>query len=106
MGSMYIIYNIQSWDYYLECILSNIIYSKTIPKPCCSFFSDNLLAFQNWLEFSHLRKTPPEELPILLQGILAGTENRSEIFKVLAQFIDLGPWAAKHIVSVGIITYV
>eukprot|EP00834_Sanchytrium_tribonematis_P004947 NODE_271_length_11194_cov_0.541595.p1 type:complete len:932 gc:universal NODE_271_length_11194_cov_0.541595:7846-10641(+) len=70
-----------------------------------SFFSDQLTAFEIWLEqrSGHVYKSP-EQLPILLQ-VLLSQAHRSRALILLAKFLDLGAWAINEALSVGIFPY-
>eukprot|EP00835_Amoeboradix_gromovi_P002107 NODE_112_length_19362_cov_0.399678.p2 type:complete len:1172 gc:universal NODE_112_length_19362_cov_0.399678:13353-9838(-) len=69
------------------------------------FFSDQLTAFEIWLEqrSKHVYKSP-EQLPILLQ-VLLSQAHRSRALILLAKFLDLGAWAINEALSVGIFPY-
>ena len=99
------------------------------------FFSEQLQAFQVWLEQGSDRKRvrvvcwplpgaqahppaltlshalcpgatqPPEQLPIVLQ-VLLSQSHRLRALRLLAQFLDMGPWAVNLALSVGIFPYV
>ena len=71
----------------------------------CSFFTEQLTAFEVWLEYASEEKGPPEQLPIVLQ-ILLSQLHRFRALVLLAKFLDLGPWAVDHALSVGIFPYV
>merc|ERR1712178_292971 len=70
-----------------------------------SFFTEQLTAFEVWLEYASEEKRPPEQLPIILQ-ILLSQMHRFRALVLLAKFLDLGPWAVDHALSVGIFPYV
>lgn len=72
------------------------------PSP---FFSEQLTAFEVWLEFGSETKRPPEQLPVVLQVLLSQT-HRLRALVLLARFLDLGPWAVNLALSVGIFPYV
>ena len=69
------------------------------------FFSDQLTAFEIWLEqrSAHVFQSP-EQLPILLQ-VLLSQAHRSRALILLAKFLDLGAWAINEALSVGIFPY-
>uniref|UniRef100_A0A6B2KWT6 Raptor N-terminal CASPase-like domain-containing protein n=1 Tax=Arcella intermedia TaxID=1963864 RepID=A0A6B2KWT6_9EUKA len=69
------------------------------------FFSEQLTAFEVWLEFGTEDKNPPEQLPIVLQ-VLLSQQHRLRALELLARFLDLGPWAVNQALSVGIFPYV
>jgi Flp pilus assembly protein TadB len=43
---------------------------KTISFRHCSFFTEQLTAFEVWLDYASKDKKPPEQLPIVLQVLL------------------------------------
>jgi WD40 repeat protein len=77
------------------------------------FFSEQLTAFEIWLEFSSIRVANdtdgtfecPEQLPIVLQ-VLLSQAHRVKALTLLRQFLDLGSWAVNLALSVGIFPYV
>lgn len=77
------------------------------------FFSEQLTAFEIWLEFASLRKSAeadspidsPEQLPVVLQ-VLLSQAHRVRALALLRQFLDLGPWAVNLALSLGIFPYV
>ena len=69
------------------------------------FFSQQLKAFEVWLEHGHPGKSPPEQLPIVLQ-VLLSQSHRLKALVLLGRFLDMGPWAVDLALSVGIFPYV
>ena len=59
------------------------------PSP---FFSEQLTAFELWLEHGSPDKQPPEQLPIVLQVLLSQV-HRLRALVLLGRFLDMGPWA-------------
>lgn len=51
------------------------------------------------------KRTPPEQLPIVLQVLLSQV-HRTRALELLGRFLDLGPWAVNLALSVGIFPYV
>ena len=47
--------------------LPDILGDQTLDYKFSSFFTDQLTAFEVWLEFGAESKKPPEQLPIVLQ---------------------------------------
>lgn len=108
----------KSWDLAVDmCIIQ-------LPKIMCSdpysnfqiyrsstFFSEQLTAFEVWLEKAVPYRSvldshsPPPQLPIVLQVLLSQT-HRLRALVLLCQFLDLGPWAVHQALSVGIFPYV
>lgn len=71
----------------------------------CQFFAQQLSAFQVWLINGSQIKSPPEQLPIVLQFLLSQA-HRLQALELLGRFLDLGPWAVNSALSVGIFPYV
>ena len=78
------------------------------------FFSEQLTAFEVWLEFAPIRKMylkngmsmdSPEQLPVVLQVLLSQV-HRVRALRLLRQFLELGPWAVNISLSLGIFPYV
>ncbi|CAH0389097.1 unnamed protein product [Bemisia tabaci] len=69
------------------------------------FFEEQLTAFQVWLELGSEERSPPEQLPIVLQVLLSQV-HRLRALELLGRFLDLGPWAVNLALSVGIFPYV
>ena len=73
------------------------------------FFSEQLTAFEVWLDFTSNRtdgcSRPPEELPVVLQ-VLLSQAHRVRALTLLKRFLNLGPWAVNLGLSVGIFPYV
>lgn len=61
--------------------------------------------FQVWLKFGDENRSPPEQLPIVLQ-VLLSQAHRLRALDLLGQFLDIGPWAVNLALSVGIFPYV
>ncbi|XP_011623063.1 regulatory-associated protein of TOR 2 isoform X1 [Amborella trichopoda] len=72
------------------------------PSP---FFTEQLTAFEVWLDHGSERKKPPEQLPIVLQ-VLLSQSHRFRALVLLGRFLDMGPWAVDLALSVGIFPYV
>ncbi|KAL4426136.1 hypothetical protein ABPG77_007418 [Micractinium sp. CCAP 211/92] len=72
------------------------------PSP---FFSEQLTAFELWLEHGGPDKRPPEQLPIVLQVLLSQV-HRLRALVLLGRFLDMGAWAVDLALSVGIFPYV
>lgn len=81
------------------------------------FFSEQLSAFEIWLDFASTRKASPdhsdtrepfespEQLPTVLQVLLTPA-YRIRALILLRRFLDLGPWAVNLALSLGILPYV
>jgi regulator-associated protein of mTOR len=73
-----------------------------VPSP---FFSEQLTAFELWLDHGSADKPPPEQLPIVLQVLLSQV-HRLRALILLGRFIDMGSWAVDLALSVGIFPYI
>ena len=72
------------------------------PSP---FFSDQLTAFELWLDHGCKDKSPPEQLPIVLQVLLSQV-HRLRALVLLGRFLDMGSWAVDLALSGMKIGYV
>lgn len=98
----------QAWDLaadYCLAQLPKLIANPNLEFKHCTFFTEQLTAFEVWLEFGADGKKPPEQLPIVLQ-VLLSQQHRLRALVLLAKFLDLGPWAVNQGLSVGIFPYV
>jgi hypothetical protein len=86
---------------------------KTGPASSVSspFFSEQLRAFEVWLEYASIHKDrieqleSPEQLPVVLQVLLSQV-HRIRALELLRRFLALGPWAVNLSLSLGIFPYV
>lgn len=81
------------------------------------FFSEQLSAFEIWLDFAAINMSSPgrsdslepfespEQLPIVLQVLLTPA-YRVQALMLLRRFLDLGPFAVNLALSLGILPYV
>ncbi|SGZ39943.1 related to Target of rapamycin complex 1 subunit KOG1 [Hanseniaspora guilliermondii] len=83
----------------------NEVVEGNVQQQYSDFFVQNLTAFELWLKYGSSKKTPPEQLPIVLQVLLSQL-HRSKALVLLAKFLDLGPWAVYLSLSIGIFPYV
>ncbi|XP_067942309.1 regulatory-associated protein of mTOR-like [Watersipora subatra] len=97
----------QAWDYTLDACLSQLpaIASKKAEFQYSTFFSEQLTAFQVWLEHLHVNSSSPDQLPIVLQVLLSQV-HRLRALELLSRFLDHGPKAVSLALSVGIFPYV
>ncbi|KAF3776242.1 Regulatory-associated protein of TOR 1 [Nymphaea thermarum] len=97
-----------AWDMAAEICLSQILPTHAEPdaefQPS-PFFTEQLTAFELWLEHGSQHKRPPEQLPIVLQ-VLLSQSHRFRALVLLGKFLDMGPWAVDLALSVGIFPYV
>ncbi|KAF8007708.1 hypothetical protein BT93_K1645 [Corymbia citriodora subsp. variegata] len=97
-----------AWDMAVEICLSQLPSliedsgAEFMPSP---FFTEQLTAFEAWLDHGSEHKKPPEQLPIVLQ-VLLGQSHRFRALVLLARFLDMGPWAVDLALSVGVFPYV
>lgn len=97
-----------AWDMAAEICLSQLPLllrdsdAEFQPSP---FFTEQLTAFEVWLEHGSERKKPPEQLPIVLQ-VLLSQSHRFRALVLLGRFLDMGAWAVDLALSVGIFPYV
>ncbi|XP_061517571.1 regulatory-associated protein of mTOR [Anopheles gambiae] len=96
-----------AWDLALDQALAQLpdVLEKGKPFQHSPFFEEQLTAFQVWLEGSTEQRSPPEQLPIVLQVLLSQV-HRLRALELLGHFVDLGPWAVNLALSVGIFPYV
>ena len=102
----------QSWDLAAESCLSqlpSIFAAEEAGSPIeykhSSFFAEQLTAFEVWLRKGVVSKSPPQQLPIVLQVLLSQI-YRLRALMLLSRFLDLGPWAVQLALSVGIFPYI
>uniref|UniRef100_A0A1D1Z5U7 Regulatory-associated protein of TOR 1 n=2 Tax=Anthurium amnicola TaxID=1678845 RepID=A0A1D1Z5U7_9ARAE len=97
-----------AWDMAAEICLSKLPSlledpnAEFQPSP---FFTEQLTAFEVWLDHGSEHKKPPEQLPIVLQ-VLLSQSHRYRALVLLGRFLDMGPWAVDLALSVGIFPYV
>ncbi|KAI3819124.1 hypothetical protein L1987_12948 [Smallanthus sonchifolius] len=97
-----------AWDMAAEICLSHLPTlledpnAEFQPSP---FFTEQLTAFEVWLDHGSEHKKPPEQLPIVLQVLLSQC-HRFRALVLLGRFLDMGPWAVDLALSVGIFPYV
>ncbi|KAL5205507.1 hypothetical protein ABZP36_033716 [Zizania latifolia] len=97
-----------AWDMAAEICLSKL--PQLIADPNAEFqpspfFTEQLTAFEVWLDHCSEGKKPPEQLPIVLQ-VLLSQSHRFRALVLLGRFLDMGPWAVDLALSVGIFPYV
>eukprot|EP00002_Diphylleia_rotans_P033413 TRINITY_DN7103_c0_g1_i3.p1 TRINITY_DN7103_c0_g1~~TRINITY_DN7103_c0_g1_i3.p1 ORF type:complete len:1237 (-),score=213.22 TRINITY_DN7103_c0_g1_i3:198-3908(-) len=98
----------ESWDMAVESYISQMgAYAKdaNYEFKMSTFFTDQLSAFEMWLELGSESIGKPQQLPIVLQ-VLLSQSHRLRALSLLARFLDLGPWAVNMALSVGIFPYV
>lgn len=80
------------------------------------FFDEQLTSLEVWLDYAELYKKqfkagapmkPPEQLPVILQGIIGATKDvRIRSLELLRRFVNLGPQATNHALCLAIIAYI
>lgn len=97
----------QAWDLAVDICLSQLptIIEEGTAFRHSPFFAEQLTAFQVWLTMGVDNRSPPEQLPIVLQVLLSQV-HRLRALDLLGRFLDLGPWAVSLALSVGIFPYV
>ena len=98
-----------AWDLAAETCLAQLpgllSGDPSIEYYASSFFTEQLTAFEVWLEHGSRHKPPPEQLPIVLQ-VLLSQSHRLRALVLLGRFLDMGTWAVDLALSVGIFPYV
>ncbi|KAH8590222.1 raptor N-terminal caspase like domain-containing protein [Bisporella sp. PMI_857] len=70
-----------------------------------SFFTEQLTAFEVYLQQGAVSQNPPDQLPVVLQ-VLLSQQHRVRALILLGKFLDMGPWAVNLALSIGIFPYV
>ncbi|XP_019450728.1 PREDICTED: regulatory-associated protein of TOR 1-like [Lupinus angustifolius] len=97
-----------AWDMAAELCLSqlpSLVEDPNAEFQPSTFFTEQLTAFEVWLDHGSEHKKPPEQLPIVLQVLLSQC-HRFRALVLLGRFLDMGPWAVDLALSVGIFPYV
>lgn len=97
-----------AWDMAAEICLSKLpqlVADPTADFQPSPFFTEQLTAFEVWLDHGSAHKKPPEQLPIVLQ-VLLSQSHRFRALVLLGRFLDMGHWAVDQALSVGIFPYV
>ncbi|XP_052174043.1 regulatory-associated protein of TOR 1-like [Diospyros lotus] len=97
-----------AWDMAAEICLSQLpalVEDPNADFQPSPFFTEQLTAFEVWLDHGAEHKKPPEQLPIVLQVLLSQC-HRFRALVLLGRFLDMGPWAVDLALSVGIFPYV
>ncbi|KAL0560355.1 hypothetical protein IC582_000756 [Cucumis melo] len=112
-----------AWDMAAEICLSQLpalVEDPNLEFQPSPFFTEQLTAFEVWLDHGSENKKPPESTcvifflmlafsgtlmpPSLLCGEIQGHRFRALV--LLGRFLDMGPWAVDLALSVGIFPYV
>lgn len=103
-----------SWDLAIEMVLSQLPKFREAKKvgegliydyTHSDFFAEQLTAFEVYLGQGAIEQKEPEQLPIVLQVLLSQV-HRLRALILLSKFLDLGPWAVKLALGIGIFPYV
>ncbi|KAF2305223.1 hypothetical protein GH714_003153 [Hevea brasiliensis] len=97
-----------AWDMAAEICLSqlpSLVENPNAEFQPSPFFTEQLMAFEIWLDHGSEEKKPPEQLPIVLQVLLSQC-HRFKALVLLGRFLDMGSWAVDLALSVGIFPYV
>eukprot|EP00249_Psilotum_nudum_P023321 c28829_g1_i1 orf=818-4927(+) len=97
-----------AWDMAAEICLAQLPALLNDPSAefqTSPFFTEQLTAFEVWLDHGSEKKKPPEQLPIVLQ-VLLSQSHRFRALVLLGRFLDMGAWAVDLALSVGIFPYV
>jgi regulator-associated protein of mTOR len=91
-----------AWDLALDISLSLLPGILECKETFQNFFEEQLAAFQVLLSHGSQKRSPPEQLPIVLQVFLSLKVHRLRALELLRRFLDLGPWAVNVALSVDI----
>lgn len=101
-----------SWDLAVEMVLTQLPDLLRAEKSeveyeykHSDFFAEQLTAFEVYLGQGAIEQKEPVQLPIVLQVLLSQV-HRLRALILLSQFLDLGPWAVKLALGIGIFPYV
>lgn len=102
-----------SWDLAVDMCVSQLPAYRESKRPggkpyewqYSQFFTEQLRAFEVWLERRGPAHKSPEQLPIVLQ-VLLSQSHRLRALVLLSKFLDLGSWAVNLALSIGIFPYV
>lgn len=102
----------KSWDLAVEMVLAQLPAlidheegRRQYEYQHSTFFAEQLTAFEVYLSSGPTERSPPDQLPIVLQ-VLLSQAHRLRALILLSKFLDLGPWAVHLALSIGIFPYV
>ncbi|KAL5003672.1 raptor N-terminal caspase like domain-containing protein [Aspergillus recurvatus] len=102
----------KSWDLAVEMVLAQLPAlidheegRRHYEYQHSTFFAEQLTAFEMYLSSGPTERSPPDQLPIVLQ-VLLSQAHRLRALILLSKFLDLGPWAVHLALSIGIFPYV
>ena len=102
----------EAWDLAIEMVLSQLdpmLKAEAGGEPYeyqhSTFFTEQLTAFEVFLQQGAPKQQAPTQLPIVLQVLLSQV-HRLRALVLLSKFLDLGPWAVNLALTIGIFPYV
>ena len=102
----------QAWDLTIEMVIAQlpaVIASEEGGPPYeykhSEFFTEQLTAFEVYLQQGAPNQEAPSQLPIVLQVLLSQV-HRLRALILLSRFLDLGSWAVNLALTIGIFPYV
>jgi regulator-associated protein of mTOR len=103
----------ESWDLAVEMALSQLPMLEDKEAGIrpdyefqnSSFFTEQLTAFEVYLQQGAVTHKAPDQLPVVLQ-VLLSQQHRVRALILLGKFLDMGPWAVNLALSIGIFPYV
>ncbi|KAL8689895.1 MAG: hypothetical protein Q9224_004535, partial [Gallowayella concinna] len=102
----------QAWDLTIEMVLSQLPAMIAAEEGGPSyeykhsdFFTDQLTAFDMYLQQGAPNQEAPTQLPIVLQVLLSQV-HRLRALILLSRFLDMGAWAVDLALTIGIFPYV
>lgn len=102
----------EAWDLAVEMVVAQLpdmllreARQEDLEYQHSNFFTEQLTAFEVYLQQGAPRKELPTQLPIVLQVLLSQT-HRLRALVLLSKFLDMGPWAVNLSLTIGIFPYV
>ena len=102
----------EAWDLAIEMVLSQLdallkseAGGEHYEYQHSTFFTEQLTAFEVFLQQGAPKQQAPTQLPIVLQVLLSQV-HRLRALVLLSKFLDLGPWAVNLALTIGIFPYV
>lgn len=102
----------EAWDLAIEMVLAQLPTMLAAEESGqayefqhSTFFSEQLIAFEMYLNGGAPEDEAPTQLPIVLQ-VLLSQAHRVKALILLSRFLDLGPWAVSLALTIGIFPYV
>lgn len=103
----------EAWDLAIEMVLAQLPAMQASEDgtgpiyeyKTSTFFTEQLTAFEVYLQQGAPQQELPTQLPIVLQ-VLLSQAHRLRALILLSKFLDLGPWAVNLALTIGIFPYV